>query len=189
MGRILRMAAEEVLGEDGLRRVLEACNVSCKEIGDGWKHLPASQFAQSLEEVFSVQAGRGMALRIGRACFPYGLREYGNALGLNQASFRLLPSPRKLTTLSAAMSNLMQQGTGQGLVMEETDGKLLWHMHGCPLCHERHTDGPACHLAVGLAEEALYWLSSGKMFQVDESACIARGDPHCTLQIDATPLS
>jgi predicted hydrocarbon binding protein len=83
----------------------------------------------------------------------------------------------------------MQETVGQELVMEESDGKLLWHMGGCPLCHERHTDEPACQLAVGLAEESLYWLSGGKMFQVEESTCIARGDSRCTLQVDLAPLS
>jgi predicted hydrocarbon binding protein len=44
-------------------------------------------------------------------------------------------------------------------------------------------------LAVGLLQEALYWLSGGKIFDVKEITCIARGDPACTIVIDPTPLS
>ena len=43
--------------------------------------------------------------------------------------------------------------------------------------------------AVGLLQEALYWLSGGKVFNVEEIACIARGDAACTIVIDQTPLS
>ncbi len=187
--RILRMAAEEVLGEEGLGRVLVACNEACPEVGDGWKLLPVGQFAQSLEQVYGSQAGRGVALRVGRACFPYGLREYGDTLGLTQTSFRLLPFPKKLQSLNASLGGLLHASTGQVLTMEESGGKLLWHVDRCLVCQARHTNEPVCHLTVGLAEESLYWLSGGKTFQVQETACIARGDSQCTLQIDRVPLS
>ena len=35
---------------------------------------------------------------------------------------------------------------------------------------------PVCHLAVGLLQEALYWVSGGKVFNVEEKTCIAAGD-------------
>jgi len=38
-------------------------------------------------------------------------------------------------------------------------------------------------------QEALYWLSGGKVFNVEETACIAKGDPACTIVIDRIPLS
>ena len=189
MERILRMAAAEVLGEEGLRVLLGAHTESHAGRDEGAAQPTISYYMESLEEVFGQQAGRGIARRVGRACFPHGLREYGNSLGLTQTSFRLLPFPKKLKTLSAALSMLLQEAAGRHLAMEESAGMLLWHMDGCPLCDERHTNEPACHLAVGLAEESLYWVSGGKIFQVEESACVARGDPRCTLQIDMAPIS
>jgi predicted hydrocarbon binding protein len=50
-------------------------------------------------------------------------------------------------------------------------------------------DDPACHLAVGLLQESLYWVSGGKIFNVQETHCIARGDPACTIAIGMTPIS
>ena len=46
---------------------------------------------------------------------------------------------------------------------------------------------PVCHLAVGLLQEALYWVSGGKVFNVEEKTCIAAGDATCTIEIDANP--
>jgi len=209
MGHILMLAMEEVLGREGLRAVLDTAG-GCgdarnpqggesspvahtgSEPGEGH---PAALFPamnhilSSLEKVYGPQAGQGIAQRVGRACFPYGLRQYGGLLGLTQTSFRLLPFPQKLKTMSLAFADLLHGYTDQHVYFEKSGGKLFWHMEGCPLCRQRHTVEPACHLAVGLAEESLYWLSGGKIFQVDEIACTARGDPRCTLQIDESPLS
>jgi len=40
-----------------------------------------------------------------------------------------------------------------------------------------------------LIQEALYWVSGGKYFQVEEKTCIACGDSACTIVIDQTPMS
>jgi hypothetical protein len=38
-------------------------------------------------------------------------------------------------------------------------------------------------------QEALYWVSGGKVFNVEETACIAHGGAACTVVIDKIPLS
>ncbi len=209
MGRILLQATEEVLGEEGLHTVLstvglpaagiaEASHTAARETptdgssteGAGGIPFPSpSQYLDRLERVYGLQSGRGIARRVGRACLPYGLREFGGTLGLTSPAFKLLPFPAKLDAFAAGVSGLLHGHTAQRLSLERGNGRLLWHVEGCPLCLQRHTSEPACHLAVGLAEEALYWLSGGKMFQVEEVACIARGDLRCTLQIEETPIS
>ncbi len=209
MGRVLRLAMEEVLGQEGLHSVLEAAGVPAGEEANPVEapmrepsasglelagaeelaSLNAAQTLNALEQAYGAQAGRGLAQRIGRACFQYGLREYGDALGITSTSFRLLPFPTKLNTFATALAKLFQSATGHEARFEERDGKLLWHMEHCPFCEDRRAESPVCLLPVGLAEESLYWLSGGKMFSVEEVACIARGDPACVLQVDETPLS
>ncbi len=141
-----------------------------------------------LEQFYGPQGGRGTALRVGRACFQYGLREYGSMLGITEMAFRLLPFSTKLHTGAKSFADLFNNHTDQHVRLEEKDGKLFWHIERCPLCWERKATEPVCHLAVGLLQEALYWLSGGKIFNVEEIACIARGDPACTIVIDPTPL-
>jgi predicted hydrocarbon binding protein len=41
---------------------------------------------------------------------------------------------------------------------------------------------------VGLLQEALYWVSGGKVFNVEEKTCIAAGDKVCTIEIDQSPI-
>lgn len=148
-----------------------------------------SLLQSSLEQVYGPHGGRGLALRIGRASFKYGLKEYGSMLGLTEMAFRLLSLPVKLHIGAKTFADLFNKHTDQIVRVEEKDNKILWHIERCPLCWKRKTEEPICHLAVGLLQESLYWLSGGKIFNVEETTCIAKGDVTCTIVIDKTPLS
>jgi len=196
MGRIILLATEEVLGREGTNSILRLASLASYI-----DHLPAarsdktfsfgtvSRLLESLEQAYGPQGGRGTALRIGRACFQYGLRDYGSILGITEMAFRLLPLPTKFSAGAKAFADLFNKHTDQRVRVEESDAKLFWRIERCPLCWERHASEPICHLAVGLLQESLYWLSGGKIFNVEETACIARGDAACTIVIEKTPLS
>ena len=196
MGRILLSAMEEVLGREGLNSILRLASLP-SYIDNFPADLPDKTFSfatvskllESLELAYGPQGGRGTSLRVGRACFPYGLREYGTLLGFTELAFKLLPFPNRLRTGANAFAVFFNDHTDQRVRVEEDDGKLLWCIERCPLCWQRKANEPVCHLAVGLIQESLYWLSSGKIFNVEETACIARGDPACTILIDPTPIS
>jgi predicted hydrocarbon binding protein len=87
-----------------------------------------------------------------------------------------------------AFAELFNSFTDQKVRVEEGDGKLFWHIERCPLCWERRAQEPVCHLAVGLLQEALYWLSGGKVFTVEEITCVATGDKACTIVVDQSPI-
>jgi len=196
MGRIILLAMEEVLGREGTSSILRTAslasyidNFPAARSDKTFSFGTVSRLIESLEQIYGPQGGRGTALRIGRACFQYGLREYGSIMGITEMAFRLLPLSTKFTVGAKSFADLFNKHTDQIVRVEEKDGKLFWHIERCPLCWERHTVEPVCHLAVGLLQESLYWLSSGKIFNVEEIACIARGDPACTIVIDEMPIS
>lgn len=147
-----------------------------------------SHLTEVLEQAYGPHGGRGLAVRVGRACFNYGVRQYGTQLGLTEMAFRLLPMPAKLQAGAKAFAELFNHYTDQQVRVEEENGNLLWHIERCPLCWERKSHDPVCHLAVGLLQEALYWVSGGKVFTVEEKTCIAAGDKTCTILIDQSPI-
>ena len=197
MSRVLHLAMEEILGREGMRSLLECAGL---EAGSGdatggefneRELFSASRLGRALvalEEQCGGPAGRGLAQRIGRACFQHGLREYGDALGVTSMSFRLLPFPTKLKTFAGKLAEMFTIMSGDHIEVVQADGKLQWRMAPCPFCGGQRAEQAICSLPAGLAEEALYWLSGGKMFNVEEVACIARGDPACIVQVDETPL-
>jgi predicted hydrocarbon binding protein len=196
MGRIIFLGMEEVIGLSGVDAILRLATLE-----NFIKNYPppraerifsfeaVSLVQNALEKEYGPRGGRGLALRVGRACFTYGIKEYGSILGLTEMAFRLLPLSTKLHTGARAFADLFNKYTDQKVRVEEKDNKIFWHIERCPLCWQRKADEPVCHLAVGLLQEALYWLSGGKVFNVEETACIARGDEVCTIVIDQTPLS
>jgi predicted hydrocarbon binding protein len=196
MGRIILLAMEEVLGRVGVNAVLNLAHLSgyigkfppdTPDLSIPFAHISALQ--EGLEHAYGPRAGRGLALRVGRACFKYGLREFGSELGLADVAFRLLPLSARLQKGSLAFAALFNNFTDQHVRLESDAHNIYWHIERCPLCWGRHTDGPVCSLAVGLIQEALYWVSGGKYFQVEEKTCIACGDSACTIVIDQTPMS
>ena len=196
MGRLILQGMEEVMGTSGVNTVLhlgsldsviENYPTTSSERTFSFETVSALQ--ASLEKVYGPRGGRGVALRVGRSSFRYGLKEYGSMLGLTEMAFRLLPLPTKLRTGARVFADLFNKHTDQKVRVEETGNKIYWIIEHCPLCWERTADEAICHLAVGVLQEALYWLSGGKVFSVEETACVARGDETCTIVIDQTPLS
>ena len=195
MGRIILLSMEEVMGRNGVNAVLKLASLSSlmeaypddnNELAVPFNAL--SSITETLEHAYGPHGGRGLALRVGRACFNYGVRQYGTQLGLTEMAFRLLPLPMKVSAGAKVLAELFNNYTDQRVRVEEEDGKFLWHIDRCPLCWERKAQDPVCHLAVGLLQEALYWLSGGKVFNVEEQTCIAMGDATCTIVIDQSPI-
>ena len=196
MGRIILLSMEEVMGRNGVNALLKLAslpslieNYPSDTVEPAFAFSTVSNLTEMLEQAYGPHGGRGLALRIGRACFNYGVRQYSTQLGLTQMAFRLLPLPSKLHAGASAFAELFNNFTDQRVRVEEEGGTILWHIERCPLCWERRAPDPVCHLAVGLLQEALYWLSGGKVFNVEEKTCIAAGDQTCTIVIDQSPLS
>ena len=195
MGRIILQAMEEIMGANGRNAVLRL-----GELGHLIDKVPPSRPDNSfpfetvsaiqvaLELAYGPRGGRGIALRVGRATFKNGLKEYGSILGLTEMAFGMLPLPTKIHSGATAFAELFNKYTDQKVRLEEKGNTILWHIDRCPLCWGRKSEDVVCHLAVGLLQESLYWVSGGKEFHVEETACIARGDSTCTMVIDQTPL-
>ena len=195
MGRIILLSMEEVMGQNGVNALLKLGALSSfinnyppdnNELK--FPFASVTNLTETLEHAYGPHGGRGLAVRVGRACFNYGVRQYGTQLGITEMAFRLLPLPAKLSAGATAFAELFNKFTDQRVRIEHEDGKILWHIERCPLCWERKAADPVCHLAVGLLQEALYWLSGGKVFNVEEKTCIAAGDETCTIEVDESPI-
>jgi predicted hydrocarbon binding protein len=196
MGKVMLLGLEEVIGKSGVASILDlgglahlSQNLPPATADKTFGFEAVSQIHQSLEQQFGPRGGRGLALRAGRACFKYGLKEYGSLMGITEMAFRLLPLQTKLRVGAKSFADLFNKHTDQKVRLEETDEKIFWHIERCPLCWGRTANEPVCHLALGLLQEGLYWISGGKVFNVEETACIAQGATVCTIEIDKTPLS
>lgn len=196
LGRIMILAFEEVMGKNGLNATLNLASLSSLidnyPPDDDEKILPFETFSRiqiAMEQGFGPRGGRGLVLRAGRAFFSNGLRTYGPELGLNDTDFRLQPSDLKLMAVLRTMSDFFNQHTDQKVALEESERKILWGIEHCPWCLGRQVFEPVCQFSVGMLQEALYWVSGGKFYNVMEETCLAQGDSACLIVIDREPLT
>jgi hypothetical protein len=132
MGRIVLLAMEEILGHDEVNAVLNLAHLP-----DYIDQYPASnqdlefpfeyvgRLQATLECAYGPRAGRGLSLRVGRACLKYGLREFGSELGVTDLAFHLLPLPTRLKVGSEALAGLFNQFNDQ-CVHLEVDEKHIY---------------------------------------------------------------
>ena len=196
MEQVLLLAMEEILGIAGVNQVFHLADLPEYVIQDhapaGWDPIfplkKISHLLVGLESAYGTLAGRGLAQRIGRACFKYSLNEFGPELGFSDLSFRLLPLHAKLKTCNEAFAALFNRFIGQLIRLETDEKSLTWQIEHCPLCRGRHSDVPCCQLAVGWLQELLFWVSGGRCFEVEERKCMACGDNACIIVIDRAPM-
>lgn len=195
MSRIVLLAMEEVMGRNGVNAVLNLSRL---------RHLvnnfPPNNFdrqvsfdeisavMRALDDMYGPRGGRGLALRSGRAAFKYGMKEFGPVMGMADLAFRLLPLNLKLKVGADVFAETFNRYSDQSVHVSEEDDRIIWQNLRCPVCWDRRSPTPCCHLSVGILQEALYWVSGGKHFNVTETTCCACGDPQCTIVIDKKPL-
>jgi len=195
MGRIILLSMEDVMGRNGVNAALNLAglphlinNYPPNNFDAQFSFHEVSAIQQSLDSMYGPRGGRALAHRSGRATFKYGLREFGPVLGIADLAFRLFPLQMKLKVGFEVFAETFNKFSDQRVRFEEEETHYLWFIDRCPVCWGRTAVEPCCHLAVGLLQEALYWVSGGKHFTVEEKECIACGASSCLVTIDKQPL-
>lgn len=197
IARITLQALEEVMGKNGLNAILNLAHLPHlidhyppDNLEREFNFADFSAFNLALEEMYGPRGGRGLALRAGRAAFADALRNFGALAGAGDLAFKVLPLQAKMRIGIPAMAKIFSQISDQYTTVEEREHEFIYTIHRCPVCWGRKgADKPVCFVAVGLLQEGLKWLSGGNEFRVNESRCVAMGDPVCEFVIQKTPLS
>jgi predicted hydrocarbon binding protein len=195
-GRIMILSLEDVMGRNGVNAILNLANLPNlmenlppDNLEKAFDFADVSAITGALEEMYGPRGGRGLALRAGRATFSDALRNFGALAGVGDLAFKVLPLHAKLRIGLPAMAKIFSQISDQYSTVEEKDDHLVYTIHRCPVCYGRHTDKPDCYIATGLLQESLKWVSGGSEFRVNESKCIAMGDPTCEFIVYKEPIS
>jgi len=182
-------ALEEVIGEEALHSLFHTTglpyssdNLPPKDMQRQVSFADISRLEAALDELYGEQCGRGVSLRSGRAFFNNMLRDFTAILGLNDTTYRTQPLPHKIKNGLNNLATFFNQHSGQDIRVEVGDN-ITWINPGCPLCWQRTANKPICHTTVGFLQEAMFWISGGKNYAIDEIECIANGHAACVLQI------
>jgi predicted hydrocarbon binding protein len=195
MGRIALLALEEVMGRNGVSAIFNLANLRHlhgnyppNNFDMGFSFEEFSRLLGALDEMYGPRGGRGLAIRAGRAAFRFGIKDFGPMLGIADLAFRVMPLTMKLKVGFDVFAEVFNRFSDHRVVLEEEETKFVWVMERCGFCWGRTTSSPCCYVAVGLLQEALYWVSGGRHFDVAEVACVAAGDEACVIDIVKDPL-
>lgn len=195
MGRIILTAMDEMLGEHGVSAVLNSAglqhlvdNYPANDMELGFSFSELGAFFLALDGLFGSFGGRALSLRAGREVWKYALRDFLPILGITGLARRALPLSIKLKIGLEVFAETFNRFSDQVVSLGEDRDVYLWHIERCPICWQRQSQKACCHLAVGLLQESLFWVSNGRQFQVEEVLCIANGDKTCTIAINKRPI-
>ncbi len=195
IARIYLQAMEEVMGKNGLNAILNMAKLShlidSYPPGNWEKEFDFTDYSalnQALEDMYGPRGGRGLALRAGRASFARGLQGFGALHNMGDLALKMVPMSVKIKMGLPAMAKVFSQVSDQISRVEEQGSNFLYVIEACPVCWGRKSDKPICHAAVGLIQEGLRWVSGGKEFRVEETACIATGGDQCEFLVYKDPI-
>jgi len=195
IGRIVFLSLEEVAGQENMGAILSSARLHDRlaslppndfERGFAFDELGRMQLA--LVELYGPLAGRRLARRMGRVSFRLGAQDLRPVLGIADLVFRILPLRTRLRVGFEVLAQMFQRFSDQTVDVQENEEYFRWVMTCCGVCWGRQSDGPCCDLMVGLLQEAVHWLSGGAQFFIEESSCIAAGEPTCTILIGKQPI-
>jgi predicted hydrocarbon binding protein len=196
ISRLALSALEEVMGKNGLNAILNLANLShlidnfpADNLERQFDFADFSSINGALEEMYGPRGGRGLAQRAGRAVFNEGLRNFGALAGAGDLAFKVLPLAVKLKIGLPAMAKIFTTTSDQLSTVEEKEDHFLYTIHRCPVCWGRKTEKACCHIAAGVIQAGLHWVSGGKEFRVYETNCVATGAATCDFIIYKEPIA
>ena len=182
-------AAEEVMGTNGLNAVLRLSNLDSfvnnlppDNLEPAIKATEYAEFNQAIEDFYG-RGGRGMLKRIGKASFQYAINEQPALLGVAGVALKLLPQKQRIKFILNSMVSALTKSNPQVEAWVEEEGDILAYIESsCAICHSRKSDKEICYLYLGSLGEAVEW-ATGKTYEITETHCMAKGDPHCRFEI------
>lgn len=195
ISRILLLALQDVLGANGSSAVLTtaklphyAITLPPADFEPGLTFSEIGRLFDALESIYGVQASDRLAKQAGRESFKYWIEGFGGLVSFADVLLRFLPLSLRARIGVEVVAEVINRYTDQRLALGESHEQYFVTLETCGLCVGRKTDIPACGYIHGSLDELLFWVSRGHRFSIQETACVALGDPACVFAIDKVPL-
>jgi predicted hydrocarbon binding protein len=194
MARIYVLSIQETIGQEAMLAAYDLAGVPREH------YPPSNNFAKNfdfayyagigaaLEKMYGQRGERGLALHAGRASFAGGLAEFSSLIGVSELTVKTIALKIKLKIGLTALAETFAKFSDVVAEVADSDDHFIYTIRRCPGCWGRTSDRPICYNAVGVLEEGLRWVSSGKSFRVEEVACLAAGQEACVFHIQKEPL-
>jgi hypothetical protein len=138
--------------------------------------------------MYGARGGRGMALRVGQACFSLGMKTFGAMAGMADPAFQALPLENRTKLGLEALAAIFTNFSDQTSTVRDQGGYYEFVTEYSPMAWGRTADKPVCHALTGIIREALRWSSDGYEYHVQEITCRAAGGDECVFRVTKKPI-
>jgi predicted hydrocarbon binding protein len=180
---------EEVLGKNGLNSVLNYAKIP--QYIDNYPpntldlEHPSSDFTRftsGLIQVMGEKGARSLMLRAGLRGFEIMLRDMPGLFALDGIEVRKGPTDKLFSEYVRIQNTMSEAATfifGEGLYkISSTEDEWALEISPCYWCTGLKTDAPICHGEIGFEIGLARWIF-GKDIKIEETHCMAKGDPMC----------
>ena len=191
ISRIILISVREVIGENSMSAVLNTGRLAHwigvdppADFGAGLTFREVGDLFEALEAIYGVRSGINLARQAGHESFKYWIKGFGSIIGLADFILRVFPLTLRVRIGIEVLAEILNRYTGLHAGLGESNESFFLTLEPAGFCWGSQTDTPACSYFIGLLEEVLFWISRGRRFNVEETSCIACGDPICTFSVD-----
>jgi len=194
MSRILLRAVQDVIGEHGSQAVLTTARLPeligappPADFDPGLTYADVGRLFEAIGSIYGVSGGQRFTRQAGQASFKHWIEGFGGFIGLADVALRILPLKLRVKIGIHVVAEISNRYSGQRVVLGEGSDSYFVVLERCGFCEGQRADAPICAFPVGLLEETLFWVSRGRRYSIEETSCVACGDPVCTIRIGKEP--
>ena len=194
-GRSILTSAEEILGENGVKALLNLAgmqeyigNYPPENIKKAFPFSHVAKLQQGLYDMYGSRGARVFATRGGEQTFQHSMDKYDKVQRAAQAAMSIGSTEVRHRVGLQFFSKFFNTVSDQVVRIDEDDTYWYWIIEVCPMCWERTANEPVCHLGVGVLNAASFWATGGKRFRIQEIECKAMGDENCIYALDKVPI-
>lgn len=188
MVQVVLEGVREVIDQEEISAVLAAGGLP--NLGDQthWTFDAFKAVLSSMEVRHGRLGLRGIAVRVGRASFAELVKVYGSDGGFEEPEYRLLPVRKRARVGLEKIAAIFNCACHLRVAVDTEPDAWVWTIANCPSCGDPQVESAVSHFMLGLLQAYLSWISGGKMFQIEEKACMADGAPNCIIHIHRLPI-
>jgi predicted hydrocarbon binding protein len=193
--RLFLLAMEDVMGRQGLHTILSIAGLETyaedpppDNMARQFDFTYMAAFSLALENMYGARGGRGIALRIGRAMFSNGMKDFGALAGMASPAFQMLPLEKRLDIGINALASVFSRFSDQDSQILEVEDAYHFVVDISPIAWGRTAERPVCHALTGIIQESMRWSSKNYEFHVQEIECRAAGNDTCVFKVNKKPM-
>jgi bacteriochlorophyll 4-vinyl reductase len=150
-----------------------------------------SRLLANIYDVFGARAASSILVESGRLGAAEIRRQRPAQLAVTGTALKFLPAATRMRLVLERLAEQSEELYGTPHRLHEEDAAFVVEMEDCPYCAEIARRGqvegkvsarPVCHIPASTFEETLEW-ATGQKHLVEETACIAMGDPACRFRM------